>query len=143
MDPRLRGDDNKCEILTFYRFINDSMGHEAGDHLLKQVAGRLKSFVREIDTIARMGGDEFAILLEAASTPQDVKTIAQRIQAALARPYDLGGRRIESGASIGVVMNIAAYKNLDDIVRDADTAMYPAKASGGINFTVFGEDTGA
>jgi diguanylate cyclase (GGDEF)-like protein len=105
--------------------------------MLKQIACRLKSTVREMDTVARMGGDEFAILLGAASTTEDVITIIQRIQAQLALPYDLPGREIVSGTSIGVVMSIAAYQQLDDILRDADTAMYHAKASGGNQFKVF------
>lgn len=136
-----RNPDNLCAVLYLdlnkFKTINDSMGHEAGDHLLKQVASRLKSMVRDIDTVSRMGGDEFAILLEAASTSEDLTTIIQRIQASLALPYDLQGREIVSGASIGVVMSIAAYEQMDDILRDADTAMYHAKASGGNQFKVF------
>jgi diguanylate cyclase (GGDEF)-like protein len=123
--------------LNKFKTINDRMGHEAGDLLLKQVASRLQSAVRDIDTVARMGGDEFAILLEAASTSEDVTTTIQRVQAKLALPYDLQGREIVSGASIGVVMSVAAYQQLDDILRDADTAMYHAKASGGNQFRVF------
>ena len=137
-----RNPDNLCAVLYLdlnkFKTTNDSMGHEAGDHLLQQVAGRLKSYVRDIDTVARMGGDEFAILLEAASSPEDVTIIAQRIQSGLALPYDLQGRKIVSGASIGIVMSIAAYKQLDDILHDADTAMYNAKAGGGNRFKVSG-----
>lgn len=136
-----RNPDNLCAVLYLdlnkFKTINDSMGHEVGDHLLKQVASRLKSTVRDIDTVARMGGDEFAMLLEAASTSEDVTIIIQRIQASLALPYDLQGREIVSGTSIGVVLSIAAYQQLDDILRDADIAMYQAKASGGIQFKVF------
>ena len=136
-----RNPDSLCAVLYLdinkFKTINDNMGHEVGDHMLKQVAHRLKSTVREMDTVARMGGDEFAILLGAASTAEDVITIIQRIQAQLALPYDLLGREIVSGTSIGVVMSIAAYQQLDDILRDADTAMYHAKASGGNQFKVF------
>ena len=136
-----RNPDNLCAVLFLdldkFKTINDHMGHEAGDYLLKQVTSRLKSTVREIDTVARMGGDEFAILLEAASTSEDVTTIIQRIQAKLALPYDLQGKEIVSGASIGVVMSIATYQQLDNILRDADTAMYDAKASGGNQLKVF------
>lgn len=133
--------DNLCAVLYLdlnkFKTINDSMGHEVGDHLLKQVASRLKSTVRDTDTVARIGGDEFAILIETASTSEDVTTIIQRIQGSLALPYDLQGREIVSGASIGVVMSIAAYQQMDDILRDADIAMYHAKASGGNQFKVF------
>lgn len=136
-----RNPDNLCAVLYIdlnkFKTINDGMGHEVGDHLLKQVASRLKSTVRDIDTVGRMGGDEFAILLEAASTSDDVTTIIQRIQANLALPYDLQGREIVCGASIGVVMSIAAYQQMDDILRDADAAMYHAKVSGGNQFKVF------
>lgn len=136
-----RNPDSFCAVLYLdinkFKTINDNLGHEAGDDMLKQVACRLKSTVREMDTVARMGGDEFAILLGAASTTEDVITIIQRIQAQLALPYDLLGREIISGTSIGVVMSITAYQQLDDILRDADTAMYHAKASGGNQFKVF------
>ncbi len=136
-----RNPDNLCAVLYLdinkFKTINDNMGHEVGDHMLKLVACRLKSTVREMDTVARMGGDEFAILLGAASTEEDIISIIQRIQAQLALPYDLLGREVVSGTSIGVVMSIAVYQQLDDILRDADTAMYHAKASGGNQFKVF------
>jgi diguanylate cyclase (GGDEF)-like protein len=117
--------------LNKFKTINDTLGHEAGDLLLKQVADRLKSSVRDIDTVARMGGDEFAILLEAASTQENAEIILYRIRTNLARPYELNGKVIISEASIGVIISIAEYKQLDEILRDADAAMYQAKASGG------------
>jgi diguanylate cyclase (GGDEF)-like protein len=123
--------------LDKFKSINDSLGHQAGDDLLKQVADRLKSSVRDIDTVARLGGDEFAILLEAASTAEEVKTVIQRIQARLALPYELQGNAIVIGASIGVVLDIATYEQLDKIIRDADTAMYKSKVSGGNQYKVF------
>jgi diguanylate cyclase (GGDEF)-like protein len=136
-----RNPDNLCAVLYIdldkFKTINDSLGHNTGDQLLIQVADRLKSSVRDIDTVARMGGDEFAILLEAASTPEDVKNIIQRIQTVLAQPYDLKGNAMLIGASIGVVMNISAYKQIDEFLGDADTAMYHAKASGDNQFKVF------
>ena len=136
-----RNPENLCAVLYLdldkFKKINDSLGHETGDNLLKQVAGRLESSVRDIDTVARMGGDEFAILLEAASTEEDVKTIVQRIQINLALPYELQGYTVECRASIGVVMSITVYKHLDEILRDADTAMYKAKVEGGNQFRVF------
>ncbi len=136
-----RNPESLCAVLYLdldrFKNINDSLGHEAGDNLLKQVAGRLKSAVRDIDTVARMGGDEFAVLLSASSTEEDVKTIVQRIQASLAPPYELQGYTVESGASIGIVMSMAVYNQLDDILRDADTAMYKAKADGGNQYRVF------
>ena len=123
--------------LDNFKSINDSMGHKAGDDLLRQVTGRLRALVREIDTVGRLGGDEFAILIEAASTTEEVRAVIQRIQVGLALPYELHGSAIVSGASIGVVMNIAAYQQLDDILRDADSAMYQAKVSGGNQYRLF------
>jgi diguanylate cyclase (GGDEF)-like protein len=136
-----RNPDNLCAVLyldlNLFKTINDSLGHEAGDQLLIQVASRLRSSIRDVDTVARMGGDEFAILLEAASTTEDVKTIIQRIQMSLGSPYEWRGNSIVSGASIGGVMNIAPYEQIDAILRDADAAMYRAKASGDNQFVVF------
>ncbi len=123
--------------LDNFKSINDSLGHEAGDDILRQVTGRLKALVREIDTVGRLGGDEFAILLEGASTTDDVRTVIERIQAGLALPYELHGSAVVSGASIGVVMNIATYQRLDEILRDADIAMYQAKVCGGNRYRVF------
>jgi diguanylate cyclase (GGDEF)-like protein len=123
--------------LNKFKTINDSMGHEAGDQLLKQVADRLKASVRLIDTVARVGGDEFAILLEAATSPEDVNTIIQRILVNLALPYELNGRTMVNGVSIGIVMNIRSYKQLDHILRDADRAMYQAKISGENQYRMF------
>jgi diguanylate cyclase (GGDEF)-like protein len=136
-----RNSDSLCAVLYLdldrFKSINDSLGHDAGDQLLIQVADRMKSSLRAIDTVARMGGDEFAILLEAASTPEEVITAVQRIQANLALPYEWKGKSIGSGASIGVVMNLTAYEQIDDIIRDADIAMYRAKGDGGNKFRVF------
>ncbi|MBK9926585.1 MAG: GGDEF domain-containing protein [Anaerolineales bacterium] len=136
-----RNPDSLCAVmyldLNKFKDINDSLGHEAGDHLLKQVADRLRLSTRDIDTVARMGGDEFAILLEEASTEKDVKIVAQRIQTSLMLPYELKGDMVESGASIGIVMSIAGYNQMDDILRDADMAMYKAKANGGNQYRIF------
>ena len=139
-----RNSDSLCAVLYLdldrFKSINDSLGHDAGDQLLFQVADRLKSSLRAIDTVARMGGDEFAILLEAVSTPEEVITTVQRIQASLALPHEWKGRSIGNGASIGVVMNLTAYQQIDDIIRDADIAMYRAKGNGGNEFRIFGDD---
>lgn len=120
-----------------FKSINDSMGHEAGDLILKQVAGRLKASVREIDTVARMGGDEFAILLEDVSTLEEIEPIIKQLQKNLALPYEVQQNTIFSKVSIGIVMNIMTYERLDDILRDADTAMYQCKSNGGNQYQVF------
>ena len=136
-----RNPEQLCAVLYLdlnkFKAVNDGLGHEAGDELLRQVARRLQAAVREVDTVARMGGDEFAILLEAAPTADDVLDIAQRIQASLKLPYEVHGQPIVSGASIGVVLSVAAYPDLDSIWRDADAAMYQAKALGGNQIKVF------
>jgi diguanylate cyclase (GGDEF)-like protein len=138
-----RNSDSLAAVLYLdldrFKSINDSLGHDAGDQLLIQVADRLKSSLRAIDTVARMGGDEFAILLESVSTPEEVITAVQRMQACLALPYEWKGKSIDSGASIGVVINLTAYEQIDDIVRDADIAMYQAKSDGGNEFRVFAD----
>jgi diguanylate cyclase (GGDEF)-like protein len=123
--------------LNRFKSVNDRLGHEAGDQVLTQMAGRLKSAVRQTDTVARMGGDEFAVLLEAASNPNDLIAIIQRIQSDLAIPYEWKGDLIASGASIGVVIGLSQYEEIDQIVRDADTAMFRAKVSGNNEHNVF------
>lgn len=133
-----------CAVLFLdldnFKRVNDTMGHEVGDLLLKQAASRLKASVREMDTVARMGGDEFAVLLEASSTHNDVEPVIKRIQENLARPYEFQKNTIRSAASVGIVKNIATYEKIDDILRDADTAMYQAKGNGGNQYRVFDTD---
>lgn len=141
-----RNPDKTCALLYLdlnrFKTINDTLGHEAGDQLLIEIATRLKSSLRAVDTVARIGGDEFAILLEAVSAPEEVLTIVKRVQTNLALPYEWNGNPVASGASIGVVMNMNAYEKIDDVMRDADTAMYQAKSGGGNDFMVYaGEAT--
>jgi diguanylate cyclase (GGDEF)-like protein len=125
--------------LDFDRFkvINDSLGHNVGDQLLVILARRLKSSVRTMDIVARMGGDEFAILLEAVKSDEDVIEIVKRIQENLATPCELERNSIVMTASIGIVMSIIRYERTDNIIQDADIAMYGAKISGGNRFVVF------
>lgn len=125
--------------LNGFKLINDSLGHQAGDQSLIQVADRLRSPLRAVDTVARIGGDEFAVLLEGVSTPDEVIAIVQRIQEKLSSPIQWNGNSIAIGASIGVVMNLTVYEQIDDILRDADIAMYRAKSSGHNRFQVFGD----
>jgi diguanylate cyclase (GGDEF)-like protein len=141
-----RNPDKLCALLYLdlnrFKSINDSLGHDAGDQILIQAANRLKFSLRAMDTVARMGGDEFAILLEAASSQEEIIGVVERVQTSLALPYDWNGNLVSSGASIGVVMNLTAYEQIDDIMRDADVAMYRAKSGGGNVFRVFGDEPG-
>jgi diguanylate cyclase (GGDEF)-like protein len=130
-------------FLDFDRFkvVNDSLGHEAGDQLLKMIGTRLASVLRETDTVtlmsgsgataARLGGDEFCILLTGLRRPADAQAVAVRMLDALARPYALAGREIHSTASIGIsVASGGGPARAEDMVRDADIAMFRAKAEG-------------
>lgn len=137
-------------FLDFDRFkvVNDCLGHDVGDLLLKEIAGRLRGHLRCADTVsfdlcgpitARLGGDEFVILLDEISGPDDVAAIAQRLLVMLSEPYRLGPHEVFSTASIGIVVGDAGYERAEDVVRDADTAMYEAKRAGRGRFVVFDE----
>ena len=125
--------------LDFDRFkvINDSLGHTVGDQLLIELARRLKSCVRTVDTVARMGGDEFAILLETVGSEEIVTRVIKRIQGSLAPPFAVHDNSIVMTASIGIVMDLLPYEQFGDIIRDADIAMYSAKVGGKNGFKVF------
>jgi diguanylate cyclase (GGDEF)-like protein len=130
---------NAVVYLDFDRFkiINDSLGHNVGDQLLVKLGQCLKSTVRTMDTVARMGGDEFAILLESIQKKDEIITIVKRIQESLTIPFQIQGNSIAMTASFGIVVDLIPYKQIDDILRDADIAMYSAKVSGKNNFKVF------
>ena len=125
-------------FLDFDRFkvINDSLGHSVGDALLIALGERLKRCLRLADTVARLGGDEFTILLEDASELEATRT-AERIQQALLRPFALEGHSLHISASIGIVLSNLAYARAEDVLRDADLAMYHAKARGRAGQQVF------
>lgn len=126
-------------FLDFDRFkiINDSLGHSEGDNLLKQIARRLESSLRPGDLVARFGGDEFTILLNELDNERDALRIAERIQEDLKSPFNLNKREIFTSASIGIALGTAEYNQAEDIVRDADIAMYRAKAKGKAQYQVF------
>lgn len=126
-------------FLDFDRFknINDSLGHMAGDELLVAIARRLEGCLRPGDTVSRLGGDEFAILLEDVRDQSDATIVAERVQNAMTTPFTLLGQEIFSSASIGIAIAHADYENPDDLLRDADMAMYRAKSLGKARHEVF------
>lgn len=125
--------------LDRFKNINDSLGHAAGDQVLKHVAERLKKCVRQIDTVSRLGGDEFAILLDDIDDIADAFHTASRIHQELLVPLKLDRHEVFTSASIGIVSGMLTYKTHSDLLRDADTAMYRAKQKGNGHTEVFDE----
>ncbi|MEM7353358.1 MAG: EAL domain-containing protein [Acidobacteriota bacterium] len=123
--------------LDRFKVINDSLGHLAGDKLLRSIARRLESCLRIGDTVARLGGDEFAILLEDISDVIEVDRVADRIDQALEKPFHIQGHEFFTGASLGIALSSTGYDRPEDLLRDADTAMYRAKAEGRTRRVVF------
>ncbi|WP_243358846.1 sensor domain-containing protein [Fundidesulfovibrio terrae] len=116
--------------LDRFKRINDSLGHLAGDMLLKGIARRLEACLRSVDTVARLGGDEFAVLLEEFASTREVIEVADRIKEVLDRPFQISGNEVYCGASIGIVLRTQGYSTPEEILRDSDTAMYRSKESG-------------
>jgi diguanylate cyclase (GGDEF)-like protein/PAS domain S-box-containing protein len=116
--------------LDDFKVINDSLGHEAGDRLLVAVAERLKGCLRPEDTLARFGGDEFTVLLEDVEGPEEAVLVAERIIDAVRDPFVLAGRELYTRASVGIALGENRTKNPENLLRDADTAMYWAKDQG-------------
>ncbi len=123
--------------LDRFKVVNDSLGHPTGDQLLSAVASRLIKASRSIDTVARLGGDEFAILLENLHSEEEAFKIAQRIHQDLSIPFNLGGQEVFTNASVGIVLSSVGYEHLEELIRDADIAMYRAKASGRGCYQIF------
>lgn len=123
--------------LDNFKVINDSMGHEAGDILLKAIAERLQGAVRQGDTVARLGGDEFTILLEDIQCAEDATLIADRIQESLVTPIQIAGRELFGSASVGIALCRDGNIDPEELMRDADTAMYHAKTNGKAGYALF------
>jgi diguanylate cyclase (GGDEF)-like protein/PAS domain S-box-containing protein len=126
--------------LDRFKVVNDSLGHLVGDELLKAVSRRLEACLRPGDALARLGGDEFAILLNGLQDEQQANAIAFRIQDTLSTPFSIGGREVFTSASIGIAFGLTQYTNPDELMRDADTAMYHAKARGKARHELFDAD---
>jgi len=116
--------------LDRFKIVNDSLGHPAGDELLKEVGRRLSAGVRPKDLVARLGGDEFAILLEDTTQHDDAVRLGERLLQALGKPAQINGTDVRPQASIGLTFSDMGYREPDEILRDADLAMYQAKAGG-------------
>jgi diguanylate cyclase (GGDEF)-like protein len=129
-----------------FKLVNDSLGHVAGDELLVEIAKRLESSLRAKDTVARfegvhtlarMGGDEFTVLLDGIGDSEVALSIANRLRAAVAQPFQLQGRDVTTSISVGLVVSDDRYRRAEEMVRDADTAMYRAKELGKARCEVF------
>ncbi|HEX8097891.1 MAG TPA: EAL domain-containing protein, partial [Pyrinomonadaceae bacterium] len=116
--------------LDRFKFVNDSLGHMVGDQLLVAAARRLEGCVRQVDTVARFGGDEFAILLDGIKDSGDAVRVAEKIQQVLLQPFNFDKYEAFTSASIGIALGARNYDQADDLLRDADTAMYRAKEGG-------------
>jgi diguanylate cyclase (GGDEF)-like protein len=117
--------------LDRFKQINDTLGHAAGDRVLKVVADRLKGFLREVDTIARLGGDEFTVIIEGVGQPEQLSGVAEKIRNALSEPVDLDGRDMAVSASIGITLYPRDGEDIEQLIKNADIAMYHAKHRGG------------
>lgn len=122
-----------------FKVINDSLGHLAGDAFLKEISRRLLNCIRDPDVVARLSGDEFAILLENVEIPGTAVNVAQRILKCLGEPLQLAGKELEPSASIGIAVADSRYGTADEVLRDADIALYRAKEGGRKRFELFDE----
>lgn len=125
--------------LDFFKFVNDSFGHLAGDRLLVAVAERLQQVIRSTDTLARFGGDEFIILLEPIADISQVTCLADQILKSFQSPFDLDGNQLFISTSIGIVLSTMAKGNPENFLRNADLALYRAKANGKNSYEVFNQ----
>lgn len=126
--------------LDRFKVINDSIGHLVGDQILKEAGHRLTQHARSPDLVARIGGDEFALLLETAPTPEEACHVAEKVIESLNAPVRIEGNELSASASVGIVFGHAHYQNADEVLRDAEVAMYRAKSHGGRQFELFDEN---
>jgi diguanylate cyclase (GGDEF)-like protein/PAS domain S-box-containing protein len=123
--------------LDHFKVVNDTMGHLLGDQLLIAVAKRLEGCLRPGDTVGRLAGDEFALLLETIRDASDTTPVAERIQKEMSAPFSIGGHEIHVSVSMGIAISGTSYEKPEDLLRDADAAMYRAKSLGRTRYEVF------
>jgi diguanylate cyclase (GGDEF)-like protein len=141
---RFRNDPRQLFAVLFldldrFKVVNDSVGHLVGDELLKEAARRIGGCVRDPDMVARLGGDEFAIVLDFIHTADDAVAVAERVIVALAEPMRIAGKELYTSASIGIALVDGRYRRPEELLRDADVAMYRAKANGRQGYAIFDE----
>ena len=129
--------------LDHFKPINDTLGHAAGDEVLQTVARRLKSVVRDADTVSRHGGDEFLVLLSEVKEPEDAAMVAEKILGALALPCRIGENVLQLSASLGITLYPADGEDAQTLIAHADAAMYVSKRRGGGNYKLYSEERGA
>jgi diguanylate cyclase (GGDEF)-like protein/PAS domain S-box-containing protein len=139
---RARGRSGNAFAVLFldldrFKVVNDSMGHRAGDQLLVAIARRLDRIRRAGDTVARLGGDEFGFLIEGVDDAAAAGRVADRVQREVSQPFEIGGQEVFTSASIGIALGGTGEHRPEDLLRDADTAMYRAKALGVARHAVF------
>jgi diguanylate cyclase (GGDEF)-like protein/PAS domain S-box-containing protein len=141
---RLRRSNGPIALLFIeldrFKAINDNLGHAVGDHLLISVAERLAEMLRDSDTVARLGGDEFVILAEDLDSDAEALAVAERVLHALEEPFQVGSAEVSMLASVGVSISHDPEAEPEDLLREADVAMYRAKGAGGHNLELFNED---
>jgi diguanylate cyclase (GGDEF)-like protein len=128
--------------LDRFKPVNDRFGHDAGDNLLQVIAGRLQGAVRAADTVARVGGDEFVVILDSVSSREDATRVAAKIVEVVAEPVELDGGPASVGASIGIAFSRNAHDDPDALLRDADAAMYLAKNDDSTAYRFFDAEIG-
>jgi diguanylate cyclase (GGDEF)-like protein len=116
--------------LDGFKAVNDTLGHDAGDYVLKQVAQRLLSCVRETDTVARIGGDEFLIIATEINSPKNAAQIAEKVIQLVSKPFIFKGKKAVVGTSIGIALFPDHGKDMDQLIKQADEAMYKVKNAG-------------
>jgi diguanylate cyclase (GGDEF)-like protein len=139
--------DQKFAVLSFdldrFKAVNDTLGHQFGDKLLRQVGERTRTCLRDGDTLARLGGDEFAILQGSVSQPTETSALATRLIEVIAAPFDLDGHQVVVGASIGIAVAPADATDPDQLLKNADMALYRAKADGRGTYRFFEQEMDA